>query len=207
MSSKLKERFSLDEIARRLEAIKTKNANGTVSFSGIEFEDIEIVLLTSIQWNDILSGVERRTIAFHAAFEAGAKGVITKKSLLAAIHSLESKALAKPTTDYSVISTLSMRYQEFLKPISLQKTHFTFHPRLPKHIDRKAIERNIESPHLGPSLPPGYVVACAKVTARSPDVAASRALLSLDILRGIWNFTINWLFSLNGVSAAANGSR
>ena len=192
MKSKPKERFSLDEIARRLESLKTKNADGTFSFSGFEFEDIEIVLRTSIQWNDALSSVEQRTIAFHAAFKAAATGTITKSSLLAAIHSLESKTLAKPTTAYWVISTLSVQYGDFLRPVSLDGSRFSFHPRLPKHIDRKAIEQNIESPNLGPSLPAGYVVVRGKVNARSPDAAVSRALLSLDILRGIWNFTINW---------------
>jgi hypothetical protein len=190
LSSKLKTKFPLDELARRIEAIRTTNPDGRVAFDGPRFTDLEMVFRTAIDWDESLSDYERDRIAFNAPFVAARAGQVTKDALLKAVHELEAKEFAAKPTDYVVVTTLTVRYHAQLKKVRVRNVQFSFFQKLPKKYDRDPIRNPF---FLGDmvDVPDDFVVVCAKVSAKSVHAAAAEALTALSVLRGIWNYTIN----------------
>ena len=190
MSSKPKERFPLDELARRLESAKTTGPEGKMAFDGLRYEDLKTVFLTSIEWDESLSDYQRQRIARDATFAAAKTGKITKDSLLGAVHDLEAKEFALSEKEYVVVTSLSLLPDKRLKKTKIRDVEITFHAKLPKQFDRGPLRNPL---FLGDTVyfPERYVVVCVKLSAKSVHAANSEAMTALNILRSIWNYTIN----------------
>lgn len=145
MPSKPKEKlFSFDELARRLEKIKTITSDGKASFEGFEVGELETVLITALDWDDQIPPSERPGLVFKAISNAGIKGKITKETLLRELALLEKQVRLAPAREYIIASTISMKYGQHLRPKTLNNVRFSFHEKLPRNIDRKGIEWNID---------------------------------------------------------------
>ena len=174
-----------------LEKCKTLTAEGGVSFELFPERDLETVLVTSIDWNDKIPSCSRHSIVSEAICQAGIKGKITNESLLKEIRRIESEYLKNPSVRYMLVSTLSMKWSDELRPVTVLGVRFSFHARIPRQVDFSAVQWGLDVSNTTSPHPAGYTVVCGKVLAKSPEEASSLVLTALDVLRGIWNYVLN----------------
>ena len=187
MSSKTKDKFRIDNIARSLESIRVPGTPGT--FDGRRFDDLRTVFLTSIAWDERLPEAERERIASKAIFEAASHGKITTETLLGSLRTIENHYFAQPVRDFVVVASLSLRYFKPLQTMRVGDVHLSFHPEMPNTFSRKGLHGLAWG--CVSDTPNGYVTVCAKVSEKSAYTAHSIAESALEVLRGIWNYEGN----------------
>jgi hypothetical protein len=181
-------RVNLDFVASQLEEAKSGSGERVV-FSAPEMREMSAILATSLDFSQGTPDTERQRIINQAIFYAGQSGKITKRSLLGAISRFENEYLELPTQTFTLVTTLSVRYGDYLRPQRADDAVIVFSAAVPKRFDRSPLE---EIPHWPKNPDPkDYTIVRVSVNARSKYESFDRAITALDFFRGLWNFSLN----------------
>ena len=136
--------------------------------------------------------IEGRGIASKAVFEAGKKGAITPRQLMAEINIQEQNYLNQPITRFALATSISLRKFSNISKIHVGRTQLIFETQLPKRfrIKEAEIRKEAENVLFAPA-PTNYLDVRVHVSARSHAHAADKALDTLDLICGIWNLFVN----------------
>ena len=187
MAAEWKKGCNIEKFTSWLESSKTQD-NG---FEGFAFDDCAAVLNNLLECKGIAGG-EKRRIVIKAILNVGAKGNITRDSLLTEIRSLEIAFWKEPVRRFVLCTSLSIDRFSELNSRKLDRTLIRFMPSLPKCFQKGADKMYDISRHSLTTAPPqNYIRVLISVDARSPLDAAEQAFDAVDLLRGIWNFGLN----------------
>jgi hypothetical protein len=184
------DKIKLDVIAAELERCKRIDPSGIV-FTGGDMTDLAAILQTASEFSERIPDTERQRIINVAVFEAAKTGPLTRKSLLEAMGRLESEYLSSVRRTMVVATTVSLAYGPHLRRVQIDDAVITFSHWLPPRFDRaplKAVPGWPESPD-----PFTHVSIRVAVRARSKYEAIDRGMDALDLLRGMWNYSLTRL--------------
>jgi hypothetical protein len=192
--------FNPNLLANRLEQIKrVDQATRQVTFRGFEAEEVVTVLHSALKdFAERIPETVQRKIVADAAFARALDGRITGPALLREIQNREDKYTQLPLERYVLSTSLSVRHFSSLTSTEISGHRITFNP-LPnrfRHAYEEAKSRAEDQivgplPDHGPSWK-RYIDVRISVWGRSQEEAAERAWDALDLLRGIWNYSLNF---------------
>lgn len=184
------EKVRLEVIAAGLERCKRVDATGVV-FTGGDMTDLVAILQTASEFSQRIPDTERQRIINLAVFEAAKGGELTRKSLLAAMGRLEAEYLASTKRAMVVATTVSLSYGPHLGRVNIDNAVITFSRWLPRRFDRSPLKEV----HGWPESPDPFTHVSVRVAvrARSKFEAIDRGMDALDLLRGMWNYSLTRL--------------
>lgn len=189
--AKWREGCKPDEVAKRLEKAKHISGTAEISFSGFEHTELLVVLGGMVEFREKIPELERKRILSSAVSEAGKAGKITPKALLKKCQVLESAYLRKPCALYRLYTGVSVARTISIAPIRIANSTITFNPRAVNATEHRQQLYKVAKDSLGFELPRHYTNVAITIRSRSPYEAAQRALESIDLVRALWNLSIN----------------
>jgi hypothetical protein len=183
------DKIDLRVLAEQVEAAKVINAAGKPSFEAFALQDMEAVLQTSLDFDPGVPQHERHEMIHDGIFAAGAKGVITKESLLVAIGRLERAYLKVNNRQFHVLASLSLKHGKHLASLDVGGVRLSFHSGIPRRYEIPVAGGVMNWPQ--ELVPAEYAVVVAKATARTPYEAFEVGSTALEQLRAHWNFALN----------------
>jgi hypothetical protein len=204
------DQYDQSEIAQRIENTRKVDSSGNVTFAGTSFELItnRVVLHSMLKFPDSLPEIETRRIVEQAITNAGQKGHITTKSLLAEANRLAASYLKCPLERYVLVTSLSVRSSDSFRQVRINGAVIILNRHLPYRYQGERVKiapaaRNF----LLADVPDDYFPVRVHVSARSVYEAADSALNTLDLVRGAWNWFFNravFLSTSSGVRVPIN---
>jgi hypothetical protein len=189
--TKIIEKYDLELIANELEKIK-KVKGGNVNFEAFRFEDYLTILQSAIIFNKGFPECEKRSILTKSLFSCGREGKISSKKLLKKINYNEGIFLNSSKTKYKLVTSISVKYIEMLKPVKDKGFNLRFYPQLPNKYDQTEIKEKLRYSN-AVIIPPEYTVVVISTEGRTTHEAVENAISFFDFIRGIWNFYNNRL--------------
>ncbi len=186
------DRINLGRVAQQLEDAKTTHAEGNVTFEAFGMNEAAIILSSCVTFSAPIPAREKEHIIHQAIFDAGRAGTITKQTIERHVAQLEKKYLQQPFAPYVLATSLSIRTWPWRLPerINISGATIRFSRELPKRFDRSALATKFPA-DFADAEPKDFVITRVSVSARSTDEAADNAFDALDLLRGIWNLSLN----------------
>jgi len=177
----------LDIVAERLDRAK-RPQNGRLAFEGTAFRTATSALLTALEFAAEIHDSGRQEIVRSALFSLEPSLKITSKAILAAAARTERDYLARNERRFALLTSVSMKFSERLRPIVEGRVRITFSRSLPTQFDRSVF-------HDIPAWPArsdvdDYAKVIVRIDARTNLEAFERALRELDYYRGIWNYVL-----------------
>ena len=164
---------------------------GNVTFSGFDHYENVAVLQSMVETNDEIPDIEKSRIVNRAISAVARTKSITPQLLLGEISKLESEYLKKPPSGYVLLTSISMKRQVNNIRRRILDSTIIISSKAPSRFYRS--EKMIKKTLLitDQDLPDLYSIVRVSLNARSEMEAGIKALDSLDLLRGMWNFSIN----------------
>lgn len=186
------DKYNLDLIANGLEKIRVYDDLGRHSgFSGFEYEDFVSVMQSSLSFSSDIPEVERRRIIALSIRAVAQRGTITPKALIGEFSKQENLYLDRKPQEYVLVTNLSMRYLPDFRRSAILGSPITISPKLPKQFVRKPVI-DLARPRFFGDFPTNYSYVRVLIKSRSEFEAAEKAQDALDLLRGLWNFSLNY---------------
>jgi hypothetical protein len=181
------------EVASRIEESRRSSKGETVNF-GAQFSRHVILLHSMLNFPDAIPEVEARGIARCAAFQAAHGGPITAKTLLAEANKLTDEYTGRPLERYVLVTALTYQPSSPMKGIRMGDTVILFERTLHSRFQAARMKLASEA-RLSLSIPATTTVPAASarvhVWARTSNEAADKAIDAVDLVRGIWNWSLN----------------
>lgn len=184
------------------ERTKKNKATGEVSFDSMDgkFADALAVLESSVTFNKAIPESIYRRLTFQAVSDTARSNSFTVPSFENQLDRQERAYLQTPPKRYVLTTSLSTRnLSDYLSHTEISNVRITFGERLPKRFHNEHDRmRQYGSNILFGDLPKytgmikRYTFARASVSAKSDIEAVESALDGLNLLRGIWNFSLNF---------------
>jgi len=194
-------------ITSSLISMRKIKEDGKVIFTNIIlYEDCISVLLSSIEFSEKLTEIDKIRIVHSALHSATKINNLTPKLILREITKAEKSFITQKPKSYALISTISIEHFAGLTKTAISGCTICFFKYLPKKYDQSKFIK-IACHDFPRGLPKNYAYAKINVEARSEDEAVERALESLDLIRGIWNYFYNkgsYSFSPRGLMKPVN---
>lgn len=191
MASWLKE-YDPELISHRIEEVKIISNEGAVTFKGFEHSEHVVLLNSMAKLDDEVPETEKRRIINQATFKAGEKGLITAKSLLREVNTLEKKYLSTDKKKFQLITSISISPICKFPKVYIDGSCIIVHAHLNKVSQYSRSHKINEAQHsITNDFPSNYAIVTVSVSARSSADAADKALDRLDVIRGIWNLRHN----------------
>ncbi len=184
--------FNFDYLAEKLDEIIEVKDEKKISFTEIFLiNDLESVLESAYDFSSEIPESQKQFIIQDGIKKFAYKDKKDGKQLQNQIKKSEKEFLKKPLNKYSVLSSLSFPYFDELHNVRLKKGAITFqrysYPKKYKIGKLYEVLKNYSN-----SIPPhGYVPVVININARNNPEAIERALELLDLIRGMWNYSIN----------------
>lgn len=123
------------------------------------------------------------------------KGAITDSDLIKEVSKQTAAWLRKPLSSYLIATSISIRYspfwyEKFARSRRIDGLVFKLNKTLHDKLDWESVRAEAKRFDL-PREPSDYTFVSVRVNARSEQEALDNAFESLDLLRGIWNFSLN----------------
>lgn len=123
------------------------------------------------------------------------RGAITDSDLIKEISKQTTVWLRKPRSSYLVATSISIRYspfwyEKFAKSRRIEGMVFKLDKALPDKLEWESVRSEAKGFDLLRE-PNDYTFVSVRVNARSEQEALDNAFEALDLLRGIWNFSLN----------------
>ena len=209
-----RDEFDPDTLVDRLEKLRKPDPAGGqgIAFEGnFIFDDGITILERAIDFKVIVPERDQRIIVRNALFAAAESRPLSAGSLLGEVNR-RTRAFAEAAEKECLLATsLSVPYFEELgeSEYKVSKCRITIDYQLPEplRVGHKIAKERMrgfvfgEYPELGSSSLRSYAAVYASVRGRSEFESASRALEALDLLRGMWNLSLNrrtWRRTTNG---------
>lgn len=184
--------YNPNEIADRIDKAKSVSKDGKISFEGFKHYDYTVVLNSMVITDETIPELEKNRIVNQATFKAAAKGKIDSQRLLAEINRLESEYLKRPEKKFKLVTSISVERLCKLKTKKINDCTINFKSSLSAPY-LEAISEIFDSAchSIIGDVPTNYKSVIITVNAKSDAEAVNKALDSVDLVRGIWNFYEN----------------
>jgi len=180
---------ALEEVTRRIEAARGSPVGEPVVFNDIQLDEIQSVLESGIDFQPQVAEADRGELIQGAIFTAARAGIVDGASLKRHVQQAENGYLRRPIQDYVLATTIGIRYFDQLTRVRMSNAFMTITRELPRSFGRDAFQEQLAHLHL--EQPEGWTWIRIRVRTRTIHAAAEHALWSLDLLRGLWNYSIN----------------
>lgn len=185
--------YQPEKVIEKVEAARKTGSDGKkVQFIGWGFQEFAALIYSMLEFSNEIPEIDARGFVSKAIFNAGAKGEITKKSLIAEINKLEKTYLSLPIEKYSLASSISLSSSWAINKIKTANSTIFIERSLPAKFEkeRESLLKNADN-SIFASRPTNYLGVRVVVSAKSIYHAAEQALDVLDFNRGVWNWLLN----------------
>lgn len=183
--------FNYDYLAKKLDQIIFVKDDGSISYSEIFLmQDIKSILVSAYDFAKEIPESEKQFIVDSAIKNFAS--IVNKdgKQLKYQIKKSEEEFLKTPFIKYIILTSLSFSYFSKLPIIKYLNGSIHFHSSKPKKYNLSTLSSELL--RYSKSIPPyGYVPVTVHVKARTNFEAMEKGLELIDLIRGIWNFSIN----------------
>jgi hypothetical protein len=184
--------YNSSELAQYIEQSRKVDESGAVHFEPGRFMEYEVLLYSMLDFPETVPEIEGRKIARQAVSRAGKSGTITPKSLLAEANRLAQEYLQRPLGRYVLVTTLSLLPSVSLRRVRVDNTDVIFEPCLHIRYQKGRVQITESARHsLFAEPPTNHLSVRVHVSARSSYEAVDKAVDTLDLVRGIWNWFYN----------------
>lgn len=190
--------FVVAQLSQRIIHADQKNPTSGWTFSHRDFntqfdgdiDRFEDLLVSNARFDNDVPNSLKHTIIRKAIFMASDKNKFHTGVISEFIKSQERDYLKEPKNIYYLLTTLSIPYTSLLNKISINSTQITFCKRKPKHFENEDTN-NVSSQIIDSKFLQDFTYVKVRVEARCQESAFVKSKTELDLIRGIWNFTIN----------------
>jgi hypothetical protein len=184
--------FDFEYLAQKLDKIIEVKDGNIISFNDIFLKnDIESILESAYDFNAEIPELQKPIIIEEGISNFAINSIKNSEQLKRQIKKSEVEFLKKPSERFSLLSSFSFPYFEELQNVRYMNGGINlFRYGYPKKYKYKIL--NDELKKYSDSIPPhGYVPLVIKISARNYLEAVERGMDFIDIIRGIWNYSIN----------------
>jgi hypothetical protein len=195
MEVREKYKNQLGELIARLIDARTTSAAEPVRFHAAQFALITSVLESAVDFHPNIPEADRSVLVREALLAAGKEAKPDQKQLEKHLRSGESKYLRTPSEDYVLTSAIGIANYHGRRRIRINDVKISLCKTVPTIFDRTEIQDDIKEYAAPP--PPDTLQILARVSARTPSAAFEEAQRNIELLRALWNYTLNfprWLF-------------
>ena len=187
-----KKEYQPEKIIKNIEDSRKIGDDGKVQFEGFGFKEFEVLLYSMLDFNEDVPEIDARHMITNAIFKAGAKGVISTKSLFTEVSRLEREYQDSPIHRYALLTSISINQLSRLKRIRMGDRLIIFERISPTKfcVEAEYIINEAKN-SLFASMPTDYLQVRVHLYAKSVCDAADKALDTIDYVRGTWNWSIN----------------
>lgn len=181
----------ISPLLAKLKAAKKLEKDGTISLKGWE-SLIAVEMISSIlEFNEEIPSTHRRPLVHQSVLSCLKSNNLTRSSLANEISKQQQLYLNLDLDDYVVLTAISIKSSRNFFSRELNGARVLFTREMPSSFEHKSVYS--EAQDLGVILPPAdYHWARAKVSARSHWEAYIKGIDAIDLVRGFWNFMLNW---------------
>ncbi len=177
------------EILNRINKIKKIDSDGNLSFTGFEFDTLIPLLVTSIKISKEVPDIEKTSIIKRSVFKVARAKKLTSKLLLREIAHNQQSFLMRPKKKFILVSDISIDKSNILKVTRINQATIIIEPFL-KGLIKKTRNRIIENAknNFVCDPPSQYQSIKIFIEERTKIAAYYKAINSINLIRGIWNF-------------------
>lgn len=179
------DKFKPHLIIELLEQLKTEEGFKSEAFN--EF----VSIASMIKLNAEIPEVEGNRIINDAIFESHRLKALNQQTLLSIVSRLETDYSSLPKNPYVLLTSLSIPYSNKLTPRTILDARMRFTSKVPHNFKRSQKMLDRVRTAFPEDLPDGFSIVRVEVSARGPHEAADKAFNSLDLLRSMWNISLN----------------
>lgn len=185
MCAKWVEGFNPSPVIEILEQLRTAD--------GFRFEAQQqfISISSIIELHQEIPEVEGLSLITKAIFETTRGNKLDSKTLLNTISRLEYAYLSLPVSKFVLLSSLSFPFGKELRPIKLLGADIRFSKNIPRNFSRSQKLLTQVKTAFSEDVPSGFTIVRVGVKARGVHEAAEKAFDALDLLRSMWNISLN----------------
>lgn len=181
---KNKTRFKPDVILKKIDAIRTVDSDGKVSFAAFEIEYCLPALHSMLEFPRSASEITTSELIWRSL--AKVEGHLTPESFLETINAELKSGLAKNIQTYSLLTTISLDSTSLPRQLKVNGSEIRFlrgnHPS--RFVSRNELLQRHRIPI--PDPPSNYCKVIVTTQAKTPAGATNTALRSLDLIRSVW---------------------
>jgi hypothetical protein len=191
-----KKGFDIAKITDKLEAIKSVDNSGKVSFSDfgsfIKFNEYVSILCNILQIHSEIPEGEKKKILLQAINASAKTATINRANIERELNPLIITFLKKPFQKFVLYTSISLERFSGLKNVKIGDVTIRFDDRALNKFKKGAQQQLKNARHLLHFDPPkNYLPIRASILSRSPLAAFNNALDAIYLLRGIWNLALN----------------
>lgn len=190
-----KYQFNFDYIARKLDEIIEVKGEKKIAFKEIFLiNDLEAILESAYDFKSETSEAQKSFIIEEAIKVFGFKPNKNGRQLKSQIRKIENNFLLRPLQKFSILTSLSFPYFDQLRNLRYSSGSVNFYKFCyPRKYKFGALSDELNQYSKSRTTPPhGYVPTIVNITARTTIEAIEKGLEFLDLIRGIWNYSINF---------------
>ena len=196
--------YDPSDLAKYIEECKKVDDSGNVSYVGFHFREYAVLFYSMLNFPNSVPENEGRRIAEQAIFKAGNAGKVTPRRLLAEANRLAQKYIQLPLKRYVLITTLSLSPWTQLRNTRMGNATIIFEASLPDRYQNGRLHVVEKAKHCLLAKPPAdYLFARVHVSAKSCHEAVNLAFDTLDLIKGI----LNWSYNRRYLSRISSGKR
>lgn len=184
---KYDERFK--DIAERLRAIRILRPGERPQFPAVEHNLLVSVLESAVDFNPQIPQADRPSVLSRAVSDAVSQPDLTAEVLRKQLVDSERDYLRIPIKNFVLATAVGIRNYCGVKTIRVNGVHISLLQSMPPRFDRTAITDRFDE--VVWNMPLHVLQILARVSARTDSAAFDQAQASLDLIRALWNLTIN----------------
>ena len=182
------------------------NPEGEVTLGWGADTDNAVELLCSLyRFSERLPSNIKYQFTRRAVIEAKKSNSLTLADIAQRIDGKQGEYLRKPLQRYDLLTNLSLRASSAIPGARIEGAAISFSRHPPKKFKPQDYPSQRRTHYGRP--PSDYAAAVVRIESRDPSSAGAQAIQTLDLLRGIWNFYVNyrrWRVSFGGGNAPFN---
>lgn len=185
-----KKRFKPEVVLKRIASIRTVSSTGECSFASFELHDALPALQSMLEFPAIADEMDKSTIVLHAV--ASIKGELTRDTFLGAVNFQLSKLIAIKEEKYCVLTSISLQSESLPRSIVVEGAKISF---CKSGYQKRFIQARHDA--IKEQRPPindsgrEYCRVVVTVHAKSANIAVTKALRALDLLRAALCMSLN----------------
>lgn len=192
MCGKWKEGYDPNPPISLLRRISSINKEGKARFKLVSgYKGSLAILRSALGFSPDIPHTLQQCILARAVSQCVKRSELTPKQLVRFVARAEQDYRNRASETFVFVSTLSIKHFDRLRSRRLGGTAVLLSRSLPRRFDRAGSEQRLKD-MLSIESPTNYTWIRVRVVARSDFEAVERSMWGTDLLRGIWNFVLNY---------------
>ena len=192
--AKWKKKYKHDGIMSKIEGERSLDKDGKVQFTGLQMLSVPNKLAAMIDFHPEITSLEVQAGIIRDAIWATGLSTLTPKSILDEVNKSEKRRLAVKEKRYILATQVSIeRFRHVIPSVHINDSRLTFTKSLPKTF-AKAINDNHQMQNFCTKngCPRNYTNVRISVYAKDIFKATEKALVSINLYRGLLNLALNF---------------